>query len=64
MILIIEELIEEMHTNCPHCQGTGLKIDKEGEYSEDACELCDGKTVILSYDGERLRHLILKGELP
>ena len=64
---MIKELIEEMHTKCPYCDGTGMKLDDEGQYiegSEDLCDQCNREHKILSYEGEKLRHLILKGELP
>ena len=64
---MIKELIEEMHTKCPYCDGTGMKLDSEGQYiegSEDLCDQCNEENKVLSHEGNKLRYLILKGELP
>ncbi len=68
---MIEKLIEEMHSPCHYCQGSGVNIyvDEEGQTTsatsiQGECEQCNGSGKILSYEGEKLRHLILKGELP
>ena len=56
---MIKELIEEIFIECFVCLGKGsIYVD------EEECENCLGEGKVLSDDGEKLRHLILKGELP
>ena len=64
---MIDKLIKEMHTECHYCDGTGIELDDERQYelgSEGLCHQCNGSGKGLSWDGEKLRHLILNGELP
>lgn len=67
---MINDLIKEMLIDCHVCfhgyiypdddeEGQG---SKKGEAKE--CPSCNGTGKALSYEGERLRHLILKGVLP
>jgi len=59
---MIEKLIEEMIETCSKCGGSG--IDYHSKYEPVECDNCLGEGKVLSSDGEKLRYLILKGELP
>jgi len=59
---MIDELIQEMTMTCQVCGGSGIK----SRYDEDddaKCTDCNGTGVIISPDGEKLRQIILKGEI-
>lgn len=60
---LIDKLIKEMLDDCPICQGSGVNIEKDDNPPEEVCDYCDGGKT-LSYEGEKLRQLILKGRLP
>ncbi len=61
MIDVLDELIEEMLTDCSCCRGTGIKLDSEGQCvigSKEWCIECSGSRKVLSYKGENLMRLI------
>ena len=63
---MIEELINEMTEDCNICYEGYIYNPKDTTDNSDEpekCPSCDGKGKAISYEGEKLRHLILKGEL-
>lgn len=58
---MIDKLIEEMQSECPPCQGTGIELDGAGQYiigTETACTHCGGSGKDLSFEGQLLIALI------
>ena len=56
---MIDKLIKEMFTPCHTCQGCGLGMDKDYNYVDNlTCQECDGDGEVLSWQGEKLLHII------
>lgn len=67
MSSVIEQLLEDMITECSSCQGSG-ELQKEnwhtGEITEHTCTNCDGEGKTISWEGEQLIQIIKTGEVP
>ena len=62
---VIEKLIDEMVVDCDVCHEGYIYNSKDYDLDEPKeCPHCDGKGKTISWEGEKLRHLILRGELP
>lgn len=61
---MIEKLLNEMFVDCPVCHEGYTYPEDDFNAEAVECPNCCGEGKVISYQGEQLRHVILKGELP